>query len=182
MLGKVPVFWITGIPASGKTTLARRLVRHFQALGHSAEVVDGDDVRKFISTDLGFSKEDRLLNSRRIAWIARLLARNGVIAIAASVSPYLEGRESARMEAESDGLQFIEIYLRCRVDAALKRDVKRVYSTKDDVTGLGAPYEPPQNAEILVDTEILGPDEALEEALKGLSKVNPTILDRFRLL
>lgn len=166
---KAPILWITGIPASGKTTLARRLVRHFRSLGQPAEVVDGDDVRKIISSGLGFSKEDRLENNRRIAWIARLLARNGVIAIVASVSPYTTGRKDARSDAGSDGIQFVEIYACCSQSVAQSRDTRGIYELKN-VTGLGAPYEVPTSAEIVIDTEQLGPDEAFAHVLERLAR------------
>lgn len=173
-MNKAPVLWITGIPASGKTTLARRLVRHFRGLGQAAEVVDGDDVRRFISTDLGFSKIDRLANSRRIAWIARLLARNGVIAVVASVSPYLEGRAEARKEAATDGLSFIEIYANCSLAVAKGRDSRNIYDLKD-VTGQGAPYEAPTSAELVVDTDLEGPDACLDQVLKTLTRLATTV-------
>lgn len=168
-MDKAPILWITGIPASGKTTLARRLVRHFRSQGQPAEVIDGDDVRKIVSADLGFSKADRLSNNRRIAWIARLLARNGVIAVVASVSPYLEGRKGAREEAQVDGLQFIEIHTSCSVSVAQSRDTRKVYE-QPNVTGLAAPYEAPTTAEIVVETDLQGPDEALQDVLSTLSR------------
>lgn len=163
-----PILWITGIPASGKTTLGRHLVRHFRQQGRAADMVDGDEIRKVISAGLGFSREDRLENNRRIAWIARMLARNGVTAVVASVSPYIVGRSEARKNAGLEGITFIEIYAKCSAPVARSRDMKGTYVTKSDVTGLGAPYEAPARPEILVDTEILGPDEALEEVLKRL--------------
>jgi adenylylsulfate kinase len=168
---KAAVIWITGIPASGKTTLARRLVRHFRSKGKAAEVVDGDDVRRHISTDLGFSKVDRLVNSQRIAWIAMLLAKNGVIAIVASVSPYREGRDEARAKAKTEGLPFIEIYTSCSVAVARERDPKGLYAKKTDVTGVGAPYEPPLRPEILVETDMMGPDETLEHIIQTLAQL-----------
>lgn len=168
-MNKAGIIWITGIPASGKTTLARRIVRHYQKDGRPAEVLDGDDIRKIVSAGLGFSKEDRLENNRRMAWIARLLARNGIITVVASVSPYLEGRKAAREAAISDGLAFIEVYTRCSQPVAQSRDMRGIYELKN-VTGLGAPYEVPTTAEIVIDTERLGPDDALDEVLKRLPK------------
>lgn len=167
-MDKAQILWITGIPASGKTTLARRLVRHFRVHDQAAEVIDGDDVRKVISADLGFSRADRLSNSRRIAWIARLLARNGVIAVVASVSPYLEGRKAARDEAQADGLKFVEIHTSCSLSVAQRRDTRKIYDLKD-VTGQGAPYEAPTAAEIVVETDLLGPDEVFQEVIAALS-------------
>jgi adenylylsulfate kinase len=166
---KAPILWITGIPAAGKTTLARRLVRHFRGLGVAAEIVDGDEVRRHISTDLGFSKNDRLINAQRIAWIARLLAKNGVMAVVASVSPYLEGREDARRNAALDGVPFIEIYASCSVAIARGRDGKGIYAQKTDVTGAGSPYEAPVKPEIVVETDLVGPDEALALVVQALA-------------
>lgn len=168
-MSKAPILWITGIPASGKTTLARRIVRHYRNLGTPADIIDGDDIRKVISASLGFSKEDRLENNRRIAWIARLLARNGVVAVVASVSPYLAGRKEARTEAGGDGIQFVEIYTRCSQSVAQSRDTRGIYEQKN-VTGLGAPYEAPINPEIVIDTERLEPDEALKLVLERLAR------------
>lgn len=171
MLNKAPIVWITGIPAAGKTTLARRLVRHFREKGRAAEMVDGDDVRRHISTDLGFSKADRFVNSQRIAWIARLLAKNGVLAVVASVSPYREARDDARKSANSEGLTFVEVYASCSVAVAKARDSKGIYEKRPDVTGVGAPYEPPLAPEILVETDILGPDEAMEIIMNVLARL-----------
>lgn len=164
---KAGIIWITGIPASGKTTLARRIVRHYQKDNRAAEVLDGDDIRRVVSASLGFSKEDRLENSRRISWIARLLARNGIITVVATVSPYLEGRKAAREQAVSDGIAFVEIYTRCSQSVALSRDTRGIYELKN-VTGLGAPYEAPTTAEIVIDTDRLDPDQALDEVIKRL--------------
>lgn len=166
---KAAILWITGIPAAGKTTLAHRLVKHFRSQGVAAEIVDGDEVRRHISTDLGFSKNDRLIQSQRIAWIARLLAKNGVMAIVASVSPYLEAREDARRNAEAEGVPFIEIYASCSVTVARGRDGKGIYAQKTDVTGAGSPYEPPVNPQILVETDLVGPDEALALVVQALA-------------
>lgn len=166
---KAPIFWITGIPASGKTTLARHLVRHFREQGIPADIVDGDDIRRYISPELGFSKADRLFNQKRIAWISRLLARNGVTAVVASVSPYIEGREAARGQAKAEGLQFIEIFLSCSLTIARGRDVKNLYA-KTDVTGAGAPYEAPEKPDIRIETDHLDQDEVLHAALKALIK------------
>jgi adenylylsulfate kinase len=168
-LNKARILWITGIPASGKTTLARRIVRHYREQGIAAEVIDGDDVRKVISADLGFSREDRLENNRRIAWIATLLARNGVLAVVASVSPFKEGRAQARGAAKSEDIQFTEIYTRCSQSVAQQRDMRGIYELKN-VTGLGAPYEVPTSAEIIIDTERLDPDQALTHVLERLSR------------
>lgn len=132
-------------------------------------MVDGDDVRRHISTDLGFSKTDRLVNSQRIAWIAKLLARNGVMAIVASVSPYREGRDEARRNATAEGLTFVEIYANCSVAIASQRDDKGLYGKKTDVTGVGSPYEPPANPEIVVDTDLVGPDEAMALVVQALA-------------
>lgn len=168
---KAPIIWITGIPAAGKTTLARRLVRYFRGRGSAAEIIDGDEVRRHISPDLGFSKADRLSNSQRIDWIARALARNGVIAVVASVSPYKEGREAARRNAVSESLQFIEIYASCSAAVASNRDQKGLYARKTDVTGVGAPYEAPGTAEIVVETDLVGPDEALDLVTRALASL-----------
>lgn len=161
---KRPVLWITGIPSSGKTTLGRGLVSELRGRGIPSDLVDGDEVREVISAGLGFSKEDRLKNGRRISWIARLLARNGVMPVVTAVSPYREGRAEARKDAEGDGLKFFEIYAKCDAGTARGRDPKGTYRNRL-VTGVDDPYEAPLNAEGTIETGILNREESLSELL-----------------
>src|SRR4051794_17292722 len=104
------ILWFTGLSGAGKSTLAERLYAEFRGRGYRVELLDGDEVRTHLSKGLGFSKEDRDTNIRRIGWVARLLARNGVIAITAAISPYRDVRDEIRRLAEREGTPFIEVY------------------------------------------------------------------------
>ena len=112
------VVWLTGLPASGKTTIARKLEEKLQELGWDTEVLDGDELRKGLSQDLGFSKEDRLKHGRRVAYLAKMLAKHGVAVIVSLVSPYRAMRDYARNLIE----KFIEVYVKCSVETCMKRD------------------------------------------------------------
>lgn len=164
---KRPVIWVTGIPASGKTTLGRGLVADLRCSGIPADLVDGDEIREVISSGLGFSKEDRLQNGRRMSWIARLLARNGVVPVVAAVSPYKEGRAEARRDAGSEGLGFLEIYLECDVRIAQARDWKGTYNRRL-VTGVDDPYEEPVSPDAVIKTGNLSEKESLTQLLSIL--------------
>src|ERR1051325_7229365 len=119
--------WLTGLSGAGKTTLAERLVPELRARGVRIEVLDGDEVRTNLSKGLGFSKEDRDTNIRRIGYVSRLLARNGVGVIAAAISPYREVRDDVRRVIEASGAAFIEVYVKASLGALLARDVKGLY-------------------------------------------------------
>src|SRR5439155_6935492 len=115
------ILWFTGLSGAGKSTLSERLVKEFRARGYKVELLDGDEVRTNLSKGLGFSKEDRDTNIRRIGYVARLLARNGVIAITAAISPYREIRDEIRAAAESDGVPFVEVFANASLDALVDR-------------------------------------------------------------
>src|SRR2546425_9556407 len=117
------VVWMTGLSGAGKSTIATRLQQELVERGRRAEVLDGDEVRTNLSKGLGFSKEDRDTNIRRIGYVARLLARNGGIAIAAAISPYRAVRDELR--AQTPG--FVEVYVQCSLDALIRRDTKGLY-------------------------------------------------------
>ena len=121
------VLWLTGLSGAGKTTLAARLVPELRARGLRVEVLDGDEVRTNLSKGLGFSKEDRDTNIRRIGYVSRLLARNGVGVITAAISPYREAREEVRRAVEGDGAQFVEVFVECPGSVLAERDVKGLY-------------------------------------------------------
>src|SRR6266481_4712156 len=107
--------WLTGLSGAGKTTLAARLATEVRARGVSIEILDGDEVRTNLSKGLGFSKEDRDTNIRRIGYVCRLLSRNGVAAISAAISPYREVRDEVRQLIEADGAAFVEVYVKCPI-------------------------------------------------------------------
>ena len=146
------ILWFTGLSGAGKSTLAAAL-RDRLRTELPVEILDGDDVRTYLSKDLGFSKEDRDTNVRRIGYVARLLARNGVAAIAAAISPYSDARDEVRRAAEENGVPFLEIFAQAELDALLRRDVKGLYKKAvageiAHFTGISDPYEPPTNPEV----------------------------------
>ena len=151
------VLWLTGLSGAGKTTLAGRLVPELLARGLRVEVLDGDEVRSNLSKGLGFSKEDRDTNVRRIGYVARLLARNGVAAVTAAISPYLEVREEVRRAVEGDGADFVEVYVECPLQVLAERDVKGLYRKAlageiKEFTGVSDPYEEPPAPDVIVRT------------------------------
>src|ERR671931_851421 len=160
--------WFTGLSGSGKTTITNLLVKELRARGSKLEVLDGDIVRENLSKGLGFSKEDRDTNIRRIAFVADLLSRNGVRVITAAISPYPELRDEAR---ELMGDRFIEVFVKASVEVCAERDVKGLYEKAfkgeiKEFTGVSDPYEPPLDPEITLDTEH---DSADDDAAKVLS-------------
>jgi adenylyl-sulfate kinase len=163
------ILWFTGLSGAGKSTLAGRLVEEFKRRGYKCEVLDGDEVRTHLSKGLGFSKEDRDTNIRRIGYVAHLLARNGVIAITAAISPYREIRDEVRGWHDN----FVEVYAQCSLDALVERDVKGLYKKAlageiRNFTGVSDPYEPPEEAEIVVETDRETVDESLSKILSYL--------------
>jgi adenylyl-sulfate kinase len=160
--------WFTGLSGAGKTTISRIVEERLRERGSKVEVLDGDVVRENLSKGLGFSKEDRDTNIRRIAFVADLLSRNGVPVITAAISPYRELRDEAR---ELMGDRFIEVFVKASVEVCAERDVKGLYEKAfkgeiKEFTGVSDPYEPPLNAELTLDTEH---DSAEEDAAKVLS-------------
>lgn len=150
--------WFTGLSGAGKTTLAAALVGELGRRGLKLEVLDGDEVRTNLSKGLGFSKEDRDTNIRRIGYVARLLARNGAGVIAAVISPYREVRNEVRGSIEAEGAAFIEVFVKCPVDVLAERDVKGLYKKAlageiKEFTGVSDPYEEPLDPEVVVETD-----------------------------
>ena len=163
--------WFTGLSGAGKTTVAHRLEQALQERGLRVEVLDGDVVRTHLSKGLGFSKEDRDINIRRIGFVAQLLARNGVVCIASAISPYREIRDEIR--ATHDG-NFIEVYAKCSIEELTRRDVKGLYAKAlkgeiENFTGISDPYEEPLNAEVVIDTEAEAEEESLGKVLARLA-------------
>jgi adenylylsulfate kinase len=149
------VLWFTGLSGAGKTTLTEALVPVLKARGRNVEVLDGDEVRTNLSKGLGFSKEDRDTNIRRIGYVARLLARNGVAAITAAISPYAEIRDEVRAAVEAEGVKFVEVFVEASLDTLVARDVKGLYKKAiageiKQFTGVSDPYEAPLNPEVQV--------------------------------
>ncbi|MCW2276795.1 adenylylsulfate kinase [Heliophilum fasciatum] len=147
--------WLTGLSGSGKSTLAQALQQALIQRGQPVEILDGDEVREYLSTDLGFDRAGRDANIKRIGYVARLLARHGVAVITAAISPYRETRETVR---ELHGNNFIEVYVQASVEACAKRDVKGLYQRAlrgeiPQFTGVSDPYEAPLQPEVTVVTE-----------------------------
>ena len=162
--------WFTGLSGSGKTTITTHLVKELRNRGVPLEVLDGDIVRENLSKGLGFSKEDRDTNIRRIAFVANLLSRNGVPVITAAISPYREIRNEAR--ELMDG-RFVEVYAKAPLEVCEERDVKGLYAKArsgeiKEFTGISDPYEPPENPEILVETDKQSPEESAKQILDFL--------------
>jgi len=159
--------WFTGLPCSGKTAVANRVAELLKARGFKVERLDGDIVRQSLTRDLGFSKEDRNENIRRITFVAKLLTRNGVAVLTSFISPYREVRAYAREEIGD----FVEVYVKCSVEVCMERDVKGMYekAIKGEIkefTGVSDPYEEPLNPEILLETD----KETLEESANRVIK------------
>lgn len=154
MLNKGFVVWFTGLPSSGKSTLAGLLAQELPLRGLPVEILDGDEVRQRLTKGLGFSKEDRDENIHRIAFVAKLLSRNNVCAITAAISPYRSARDEARGEID----RFVEVYVKCPLETCIARDVKGLYRRAlageiSNFTGISDPYEAPLNPEVVVETD-----------------------------
>jgi sulfate adenylyltransferase len=160
------IVWFTGLSGAGKSTLASALVRRLQGV-RALEVLDGDEVRTHLSKGLGFSREDRDTNIRRIGFVARLLARHGAGVVTAAISPYAAVREELRGEAAAEGIPFLEVYARAPLEALVARDVKGLYRKALDgslphFTGISDPYEAPPRPDVVVETATQTVEESLE--------------------
>jgi adenylyl-sulfate kinase len=159
--------WLTGLPRSGKSTVAGLVAGRLRSLGvERIEVLDGDVVREGLCKDLGFSRADRTENIRRIAFVSKLLTRNGVAVIVAAISPYREDRELAREEIQS----FVEVWAKASVDACADRDYKGLYEKArrgeiKNLTGVNDPYEEPEDADLVLDTENDSPEASAEQVM-----------------
>src|SRR5579884_3286781 len=154
--------WFTGLSGAGKSTLAGALAQRFSEWGEPVEILDGDAVRTHLSKGLGFSREDRDTNIKRIAYVCGLLTRHGVICISAAIAPYREAREWARQEIGN----FVEVYVNCPLDVCRARDVKGLYKLVDEgkikgFTGVDDPYEEPEHPELVIETD----KETVEESV-----------------
>ena len=163
---------MTGLPGAGKSTIAVILKRRLeQDYGRFVEVLDGDEIRKGLSRDLGMSRQDREEHARRVSYLAKVLSRNGVISIVALISPYRSSRESAR---ESIGIdRFVEVYVKASLTTCERRDPKGLYAKARrgeimNMTGIQDPYEEPLNPEIEVNTEKTAPGESARDVIAAL--------------
>ena len=165
--------WFTGLSGAGKTTLARLVETELIARGHKVEVLDGDIIRTNLSKGLGFSKEDRDTNIRRIGFVCNLLSRNDVVAIAAAISPYREVRDELRRDIGD----FVEVYVSCPIEVLAERDVKGLYKKAlageiKNFTGVDDPYESPLHAEVVVKTDTETPDESAARIIAKLEEMS----------
>jgi adenylyl-sulfate kinase len=163
------VVLFTGLSGAGKSTLAHALEARLRAAGQKVEVLDGDNVRQHLSQGLGFSREDRDINIRRIAFVAKLLARNGVIVIVAAISPY----RAVRDEARSAIGRFVEVHVQCSIDELIRRDTKGLYAralegSVPNLTGISDPYEAPLAPEVSVHTDLESLDESVARVIAAL--------------
>jgi adenylyl-sulfate kinase len=164
--------WFTGLPCSGKTTVAEIVAPAIRARGLNVEVLDGDVVRQGLSKELGFSKRDRDIHIRRIGFVSKLLSRNGVAVIASFVSPYRVIRDELRQEIGN----FVEVYVKCPVEVCIERDVKGMYKKAlageiENFTGISDPYEEPENPEIVIETDKEPPEESAQKVMSTLEKL-----------
>ena len=165
--------WLTGLPCSGKSTLAEALEARLRSMGRRVELLDGDVVRTHLSKGLGFSREDRETNIRRVGWVCELLNRHGVVAIAALVSPLRHARDEVRQRVPS----FVEVYVRCPLETCVQRDVKGLYASAlrgetPAFTGVSDPYEEPLHPEVVVDTHTRTVDECVHQILDAMVSVD----------
>jgi adenylylsulfate kinase len=146
--------WFTGLPCSGKSTLARLVAQELERQGRGVEILDGDVIRTHLTKGLGFSKEDRDENIRRIGFVCRLLSNHGVAAIAAAISPYRAVRDEVRSTIEN----FVEVYVNTPLEVCIQRDIKGMFKKAlageiKNFTGIDDPYEPPLNPELVIQTD-----------------------------
>jgi adenylyl-sulfate kinase len=163
--------WFTGLSGAGKSTLSALVADELRRRGLKVEILDGDEVRTNLSKGLGFSKEDRDTNIKRIGYVCKLLTRNGVVAISAAISPYREVRDYNRAQIG----RFIEIYVECSIEALTRRDVKGLYKKAlageiQNFTGVSDPYEPPLTPEITVHSDRQGAEESFKAIIDYLEQ------------
>jgi adenylylsulfate kinase len=164
--------WFTGLSGSGKSTISERVALRLQRKGMAVEVLDGDIVRTHLSKGLGFSREDRDENIKRVGFVCQLLTRHGVASIASVISPYREARDHNRRLIGN----FVEVYTRCPVEVCAKRDIKGLYQKAaageiKGFTGVDDPYEPPLNAEVVCHTDTESVEESVEKVLQKLEEL-----------
>jgi adenylylsulfate kinase len=167
--------WFTGLSGAGKSTLATALASELAGRGLKVEILDGDEVRTNLSKGLGFSREDRDTNIRRIGYVARLLARNGAGVIAAAISPYGQVRDEVRRSIESDGAAFIEVFVKCPLDVLVERDVKGLYKKAlageiKEFTGVSDPYEAPVDPDVTVETDSETVEQSIRKIIQELGR------------
>ncbi|MGX9884585.1 adenylyl-sulfate kinase [Streptomyces sp. NPDC002276] len=167
--------WLTGLPSAGKTTIAQHLSDRLRAEGHRVEVLDGDEVRRFLSAGLGFSREDRNTNVQRIGLVSEVLARNGVLSVVPVIAPYADSREAVRKRHEASGTPYIEVHVATPVEVCSERDVKGLYARQaagalTGLTGVDDPYEPPTDPALTLATQTESPRESADAVYAVLAE------------
>ena len=163
--------WLTGLPSAGKTTIGNELLPRLKARGYFTELLDGDEIRRGLSADLGFDRKSRETHASRVAFVAKVLARNGAVPIVALISPYRSSRAKARAEIG----RFVEVYVNTPLEVCEQRDVKGLYKKArageiTEMTGVNDPYEPPESAEIVVDAVRMSPTESADYIIEELER------------
>ena len=165
------VIWLTGLSGSGKSSISRALERELFTLGMQPYILDGDNVRQGLNSNLGFSPEDRVENIRRVAEVAGLMADAGLIVITAFISPYRADRRRARESALQGGMDFIEVFVSAPLETCEQRDPKGLYKKARtgeirEFTGISAPYEIPENPECIVHTDVQTVEESVAAVIE----------------
>ncbi|CAL9276855.1 Adenylyl-sulfate kinase OS=Streptomyces rochei OX=1928 GN=cysC PE=3 SV=1 [Streptomyces rochei] len=157
--------WLTGLPSAGKTTIARELAGRLREEGRRVELLDGDEIREFLSAGLGFSRADRHTNVQRIGFVAELLARNGVTALVPVIAPYADSRDAVRERHEANGTAYVEVHVATPVEVCSERDVKGLYAKQaageiSGLTGVDDPYEEPLKPDLRIESQ----DQTVQES------------------
>lgn len=172
--------WFTGLPCSGKSTVAQKVEKKLRERGYTRiEILDGDVLRTNLSRELGFSKEDRNIHIKRIGFVCKLLSKNGVITIVAAISPYREIRDFNRKEIGN----FVEVYCKCPLEVCIQRDVKGLYKKAlrgeiKNFTGIDDPYEEPLNPEVILMTDKETPEESANKVIEKLEFLGYLLKER----
>lgn len=165
------VIWLTGISGAGKTTLGLILKKELEKRWGHVEFIDGDSVRRYFGNDLGYTRKERILNVKRIAFAAMLVAKNGTNVVVANIAPYIEARDFMRNHIKS----YIQIYLKISVEKAMKRDVKGHYKKYKEgnlhnIVGVDDTYDIPRNPDLVIDTDANTIEESIQQIMKFLNK------------
>ncbi|MEU5219962.1 adenylyl-sulfate kinase [Streptomyces sp. NPDC020807] len=161
--------WLTGLPSAGKTTIAYELAGRLREEGHRVEILDGDEIREFLSAGLGFSREDRHTNVQRIGFVAELLASHGVKVLVPVIAPYADSREAVRKRHAAEGTAFVEVHVATPVEVCSVRDVKGLYAKQaageiSGLTGVDDPYEAPETPDLRIESQ----DQTVQESAAQL--------------
>ncbi|ELP69143.1 adenylyl-sulfate kinase [Streptomyces turgidiscabies] len=167
--------WLTGLPSAGKTTIAQLLGSRLRAEGHRVEILDGDEIRRFLSAGLGFSREDRNTNVQRIGLVSEVLARNGVLSLVPVIAPYADSRDAVRKRHDASGTPYIEVHVATPVEVCGRRDVKGLYARHaagrlTGLTGVDDPYEPPVDPALTLPTQDQTPDRSADAVYEVLAE------------